>query len=192
MSPTLKKHSVLLRLLPFVSLIAIIVLWNMFFGTLSVWAALLGVGGGLLLWSFMEYTMHRFAFHHLFGPTEGKELPLHLKHHEEPTFPSYNLTPLHFSIPFTLVVWGLLRLAVGSWQRTTPIVVGAVAGYLTYELLHYAIHMRSTSGGILFRVLRRNHFIHHFKANDSCYGVTNPLWDFIFRTLPQTRRQIQF
>ena len=36
--------------------------------------------------------------------------------------------------------------------------------------------------------LREQHMRHHFQDHRFGYGVSSPLWDVVFRTLPRTRR----
>ena len=58
---------------------------------------------------------------------------------------------------------------------------GLLVGYLCYDLGHYAWHNAPCRRG-LPRFLKRYHLAHHFKDQDSRYGVSQPLWDVIFRS----------
>jgi sterol desaturase/sphingolipid hydroxylase (fatty acid hydroxylase superfamily) len=54
-------------------------------------------------------------------------------------------------------------------------------GYLAYDMLHYAIHrgvMKSRIGAYL----RKHHLQHHYAVPERNFGVSSPLWDFVFRT----------
>ena len=127
---------------------------------------------GLLLWTILEYLMHRFAFHG-FAP--------HYDHHAEPTQESYLLAPLWLSMSMAAALWLLLALATGSFSRAAAVMAGVIAGYLLYEAVHLRIH-RPVSGGPVLRALRRYHFYHHFADDRVCYGVTSPLWDVVLGT----------
>jgi sterol desaturase/sphingolipid hydroxylase (fatty acid hydroxylase superfamily) len=35
--------------------------------------------------------------------------------------------------------------------------------------------------------LRKHHYLHHFKTPEARYGVSTPLWDMVFGTLPRDR-----
>ena len=35
------------------------------------------------------------------------------------------------------------------------------------------------------KYLRRHHMLHHFKDHDLYFGVSTPLWDFVFGTVPK-------
>jgi sterol desaturase/sphingolipid hydroxylase (fatty acid hydroxylase superfamily) len=64
---------------------------------------------------------------------------------------------------------------------------GLVAGYLWYDLTHYAVHHLSqrTAFG---KLQRRNHLVHHFAQPNARFGVTTPLWDICFGTYPATTK----
>ena len=54
-------------------------------------------------------------------------------------------------------------------------------GFLYYEYVHYRVHITAGNAGLLARQ-RRTHFHHHFANPEQCFGVTTPLWDYVFRT----------
>ena len=131
---------------------------------------------GVAIWTLIEYLMHRLAFHG-FAP--------HTEHHLNPTDRKYILAPLWLSTSGACTVFGILWLSTGSWKAAVSIVSGVIAGYLTYELIHLRIHS-GKRGGRLLRALRKYHYYHHFASERVCYGVTSPLWDIIFRSLPRS------
>jgi sterol desaturase/sphingolipid hydroxylase (fatty acid hydroxylase superfamily) len=56
-----------------------------------------------------------------------------------------------------------------------------MAGYLVYDMTHYATHhlpMRSRYA----KFLKRYHMAHHYKSPDALYGVSSPVWDRVFGT----------
>jgi sterol desaturase/sphingolipid hydroxylase (fatty acid hydroxylase superfamily) len=123
----------------------------------------------------IEYLLHRFAFHG-FAP--------HYQHHEDPTDPTHILAPLQLSLPVLAALFILLWQLAGQALVAALIVAGVLAGYLVYESLHLRIHS-TQPGGWLLRALRKQHFYHHFADHSSCYGVTSPVWDLVFRTRPK-------
>ncbi|MCC7353073.1 MAG: sterol desaturase family protein, partial [Anaerolineae bacterium] len=60
---------------------------------------------------------------------------------------------------------------------------GFGAGYVMYDMLHYATHHLPMRWGIL-KYLKRHHMQHHFKSPEQRFGVTMPLWDIVFGTMP--------
>ena len=61
------------------------------------------------------------------------------------------------------------------------LLAGFALGYLAYDLIHYRVHAYEADSGV-FKWLRRYHFQHHFSVPDRQFGVSTPIWDYIFRT----------
>ena len=78
--------------------------------------------------------------------------------------------------------------AVYNHKRTSAWFAGTVAGYVWYDLTHYYLHHAAptTAAG---KWLRKYHLVHHFQTPDRRYGITTPIWDFVFRTYPRDRYQ---
>jgi sterol desaturase/sphingolipid hydroxylase (fatty acid hydroxylase superfamily) len=150
-------------------LVAAALIWNYDQPTL-VWVTCLALG--FFLWTAVEYAMHRLVLHRL-AP--------HYQHHEEPDTLAYIFAPLWLSGVSAGVLFVLLGLAAGSFQRGALIEAATVSGYLIYEALHVRMHSPA-AGGPLLRALRKHHFYHHFGDDTRCYGVTTPIWDYVFRT----------
>ena len=58
---------------------------------------------------------------------------------------------------------------------------GFLIGYLGYDYTHYATHFVRPKTRI-GKGLRKRHLQHHFACPDRWYGVSSPLWDYVFRT----------
>jgi sterol desaturase/sphingolipid hydroxylase (fatty acid hydroxylase superfamily) len=158
----------------YVPLVAAAMVWNRS-SSPAVWVACLAIG--LALWTAVEYLMHRWVLHRL-AP--------HYQHHEQPEALEYIFAPLWLSGVSAVVLWALLALAAGSWQLAALVMAGTVSGYLFYEALHVRMHS-AAAGGPLLRTLRKHHFYHHFADDTRCYGVTTPVWDYVFGTIPFQR-----
>ncbi len=175
-----------------------------------LWLSPLSLGGsalyfaiGLLIWTFIEYLLHRFAFH---APDEVMrethqisagleldqavipELPtfrhvvyfiFHGVHHEYPSDSLRLVMPPIASLPMGLVAWVIFSVIFGG--NMIPAFAGSLVGYLVYDTTHFVLHHRSvpTAFG---KVIKRAHMRHHFLDPDEDYGVSSPLWDIIFRT----------
>lgn len=146
-----------------------------------------GLGGGLLCWTLLEYALHRWVFH--FEPDPRSELQrdllflVHGVHHDWPYDADRLVMPPVVAVVVALLVGVPLRAVLGAtWF--TPVFGGLVAGYLWYDLTHYATH-HHRSRTAFGQMQRRNHLTHHFRNPDRLFGVTTPLWDFVFRTLPR-------
>ncbi|HEY3129702.1 MAG TPA: sterol desaturase family protein [Acidobacteriota bacterium] len=138
---------------------------------------------GLLIWTLIEYCMHRFLFHWKIRNRKLKNLlwHLHIGHHAEPRDPEQILVPPSMSIPISGVLLGGLYLVLGSLFWAIGVIVGTWIGFLYYESVHYRLHRSAAEEGLL-HYQRRRHFYHHFVDGETCFGVTSPLWDFVFGT----------
>jgi sterol desaturase/sphingolipid hydroxylase (fatty acid hydroxylase superfamily) len=137
--------------------------------------------GGVLIWSLVEYTMHRWVFHYEPKSTWGKRLHfmLHGVHHDYPNDSSRLVMPPAVSLPLAVIFYALFVLLFG---RFAPgVFTGLLAGYLFYDTLHYATHHFSMKHGV-WLWLKKYHLRHHYQDDDVGFGVTSPLWDNIFAT----------
>ena len=156
-------------------------LWRALANGLSEVTILVCYGSGLLVWSLLEYVAHRGSFHH--EPTTRWQVAyaylVHGVHHAYPDDSRRWMMPLVVTIPIACVVFLLFRLVLGA--SGGAVFAGFVHGYLIYDLLHYFIH-RGPMPTRVGRFLRRYHLAHHYKSPDRHFGVSSPLWDFVFRT----------
>lgn len=177
----------------------ILVVWvpitiALFLGGLGVWGAFgrlallpaLGYAvGGLVFWTWVEYTLHRFAFHYKPRSAFGRRLHFlaHGVHHLDPWDPTRLVFPPLAGIVIIAAIFGLVWL-VFPLAVTMAWMAGMLVGYITYDMTHYYTHHgRPTSRWGKF--LKTYHLAHHHKDWDAMYGVSSPLWDIIFRTTPK-------
>jgi sterol desaturase/sphingolipid hydroxylase (fatty acid hydroxylase superfamily) len=141
------------------------------------------MAGGLLVWTLIEYLLHRFLLH--YRPPAPALLSivekLHLGHHRDPQDEVKITVPVSGSLPIAGGLLVLFRLTAGSWEMAALLMTGSVAGYLYYEAVHFWIHCGSRGGRWLGQ-RRANHFFHHFKDQTRCFGVSTPLWDLVMGT----------
>ncbi|MBU3699627.1 MAG: fatty acid hydroxylase [Candidatus Kapabacteria bacterium] len=154
--------------------------------TLTWTAAAIAFWVGVVLWSFTEYTLHRWVFHYSPRSAIGQRLHflVHGIHHAYPRDSTRLVMPPLVSVPLAALFWAAFTSAFGAWS--SGIFAGFIVGYLCYDMIHYATHhlpMRSRAG----RYLRRYHMNHHFVDDTTAYGVSNPMWDVIFATTPARR-----
>jgi sterol desaturase/sphingolipid hydroxylase (fatty acid hydroxylase superfamily) len=157
----------------------------------GLWGTLaipLGLAAGLFLWTLAEYVLHRFVFH--FRPRNARQervsFLVHGVHHAQPKDKTRLVMPPAVSIPLALLFFGLfwlvLGVALGAYHWIAPTFAGFLAGYLAYDLIHYATHHIRMRRGV-GKALVRHHMQHHGKLWDKHYGVSSPLWDVVFRTM---------
>ncbi len=138
---------------------------------------------GLIVWTFTEYTVHRYLFHYPAKSKAGQYLVFlfHGIHHDQPDDASRLVMPPVPAIILMGAFYGLFSLLVPALYFEA-FMAFFVIGYLCYDYIHYATHhfpMKSKVG----RYLRKFHLRHHHAKEESKYGVSNPLWDYVFGTV---------
>ena len=177
---------------PFVFYIAVLSLLHaaVFRSGASSWyGAVALICAGLLTWGLYVYAVHRWVLHRE-PRAEGFNLPgnlTHLRHHADPNSLQRLNVQLSESVPvcvvYSLLAWGL----TGSWQAATHLYTGLMAGYFFYEYLDFQAH-HGTSRGRLTRYFRKYHLQHHHYDATVRYGVTSPLFDYLFGTFHIEKR----
>ncbi|NVB42281.1 sterol desaturase family protein [Pseudenhygromyxa sp. WMMC2535] len=166
-----------------------IVLWVLYLSATSTSLSAGAIVGlvflGVFVWSFAEYWLHRVAFHYQGLPR--LHYIIHGYHHIYPN-DLYRLVmpPGASAVPAGLF-WGLAWLLFG-YEVALPSFAGFAIGYLWYDMTHWWTHAgrARTRWG---RMLRRHHMLHHFKDHEQYFGVSSPLWDYVFGTVPRDGRR---
>jgi sterol desaturase/sphingolipid hydroxylase (fatty acid hydroxylase superfamily) len=140
--------------------------------------------GGLLVWTLTEYLLHRFVFHYEPKTEMGKKLHFlaHGVHHDYPNDSLRLVMPPVISVPLAVLFYALFHLLLGE-TLLPPFFAGFIVGYLFYDMIHYATHhapMKTTSIGLW---VKQHHMRHHYQTDDQFYGVSTPLWDYVFGTM---------
>lgn len=138
--------------------------------------------GGLMSWTFVEYVLHRFVFH-LEGESNFSKrfhFFVHGVHHEDGNDPTRLVMPPLVSAPLALFFYGFFKLVFGP-VLAQPFFAFFVIGYLCYDYIHYYVHFFTPTSRI-GKALKSSHMKHHYVDPDSRFGVSSPLWDFIFGT----------
>lgn len=121
---------------------------------------------GILAWTLAEYWIHRLVFH---GPTRFE--PMHQAHHALPkdmigiaswgTFVGFGAVWILFEASFT---------------------AGFVFGYLAYCTIHVRMHHGNRSRFSRYVNFMFEHHSGHHRGGQGNFGVSSPVWDFVFRT----------
>ncbi|XP_058071726.1 dihydroceramide fatty acyl 2-hydroxylase FAH1 [Magnolia sinica] len=142
---------------------------------------------GILVWTLMEYTLHRFLFHIKTKSYWGNTAHylLHGCHHKHPMDGLRLVFPPAATAILLVPVWFLVKLI--STPSTAPAVFGGgLLGYVMYDVTHYYLHHGQPSSKVP-RDLKRYHLNHHFRIQNKGFGITSSLWDKVFGTLPPTK-----
>ena len=142
---------------------------------------------GLAIWTISEYWLHRKFFHWEPDNAFGRRMHfiIHGVHHDHPNDKLRLVMPPGASIPLAALFFGVFWLIFGT-PTVFPIFGGFIAGYLVYDYTHYYVHHfvpKSEFG----KRLREQHMRHHFQDHRYGFGVSTPLWDAVFGTLPRNR-----
>jgi sterol desaturase/sphingolipid hydroxylase (fatty acid hydroxylase superfamily) len=144
---------------------------------------------GYAFWTLCEYWGHRAVFH--FEPADGVGARLHWMihgvHHDHPNDPKRLVLPPAFSLPLAAGFLGLFYAVLGTpdaWGACA----GFFAGYLLYDMVHFALHHTHPHNPVGKR-LRELHMRHHFEDHERGFGVSAPWWDLVFGTYSKRARR---
>jgi 4-hydroxysphinganine ceramide fatty acyl 2-hydroxylase len=151
----------------------------------SMGQSLLIFGLGVFSWTLLEYILHRFLFHIQLPIRNPRTRDMvngsHLLHHASPRDRNKILVHPLYGLVVSALLYGLLYAVFLSAASAALLLTGIWAGFLYYEAVHYRVHFSLSGSGLVARQ-RRPHFHHHFTNNKECFGVTTPLWDYVFGT----------
>jgi 4-hydroxysphinganine ceramide fatty acyl 2-hydroxylase len=142
---------------------------------------------GILVWTAIEYGLHRFLFHlDDLLPDNRVGITLHFLlhgiHHFTP-MDKYRLVlpPILFLILAT-PFWWVAHQVAPNLAMGYAIGGGTLFGYVAYDCMHYYLH----HGHVMTdhaRNMRTYHMAHHFKNYQLGFGITTKLWDRVLGTL---------
>ena len=137
---------------------------------------------GLFVWTLTEYVLHRFIFHWVPSGKWGERLHFiwHGVHHDYPNDQLRLVLPPSVSVPLATLFYFLFRLFLGT-PSVYPLFSGFILGYLCYDMMHYAMHHLRWNNSVWLKI-KNHHMLHHYQEHDKGFGVSNPLWDYVFKT----------
>jgi len=141
---------------------------------------------GLVTFAFFEYMTHRFLFH--MKPPKNKLMlkaikRLHYDHHLVPEDLKLLFLPLWYSLPNLLILCGIFYLIFSNVMAMIAFSIGLMIMLLAYEWKHYIAHRPIKPKSKFGRWLKKTHILHHFKNENYWFGVSNPLFDYVFGTI---------
>jgi sterol desaturase/sphingolipid hydroxylase (fatty acid hydroxylase superfamily) len=156
--------------------------WNITHTSISVVATVGMFMVGLLFFTWVEYLAHRYIFH---MPTYTKfrekfQYTVHGVHHEFPKDKDRLAMPPLLSITISTVLLLLFRLMMGD--LVFAFLPGFLTGYAAYLSVHYMVHAYQPPKNFL-KYMWINHGTHHYKNGEMVFGVSSPLWDYIYGTM---------
>jgi len=153
-------------------------------GPLDVMERVAWFSAGVVLWTLLEYVLHRWVLHwRACGPV-GRALMdrLHVQHHHDPADQSQVCMPLAFAAPGWALVCAVFILFGGNAHGSLLVTCGIALMMTIYDITHFSAHyMKPTNAWLEW--LKKHHMAHHFSDATRRFGVTSPIWDHVFRTL---------
>jgi sterol desaturase/sphingolipid hydroxylase (fatty acid hydroxylase superfamily) len=144
--------------------------------------ALVCLTSGFVGWTLAEYWIHRGLFHALTAFER-----MHTVHH---------LNPKGW---VGIASWGTFGTFAAIWLAAAALIdvaiastftAGVILGYLTYCIVHVRYHHGDrTKFNRYIAFMWRHHAAHH-RGGKGNFGVTSPLWDFVFGSYRQGREVI--
>ncbi|KAF2199374.1 Inositolphosphorylceramide-B hydroxylase [Delitschia confertaspora ATCC 74209] len=141
---------------------------------------------GLLIWTFVEYILHRFLFHlDEYLPDNRVGITMHFLlhgiHHYLPMDKYRLVMPPTLFIVLATPFWKLAHIVFFyNWHAASTVFSGGIFGYICYDMTHYFLHHKNLPAW--WRQLKKYHLKHHFADYANGFGVSSPLWDYIFHT----------
>jgi cyclopropane-fatty-acyl-phospholipid synthase len=129
--------------------------------------------GGLIVWSFLEYALHRFILH---GVDPFRRW--HAEHHDNPS--ALVGTPTFYSATLFVLLVFVPACALTDFWKGSGLTLGVLIGYLAFGSIHHAVHHWRPRTPWLKR-RKQLHALHH-RLGDRHFGVSTSFWDRIFRT----------
>ena len=159
-----------------------VIVWFLLQAQGNGWGILGLFMSGLFVWTLTEYVLHRFIFHWVPPGKWGERLHFiwHGVHHDYPNDQLRLVLPPSVSVPLATLFYFLFRLLLGT-PSVYPFFSGFILGYLCYDIMHYAMHHLRWNNRVWLKI-KNHHMLHHYQEHDKGFGVSNPLWDYVFNT----------
>ncbi len=184
-NPVLEKLTrthIAVPLVIFFSYASALLYWSITHTSLSAGATVGIFFIGMAAWTWVEYNVHRYLFH-MGADTEQRakvQYTLHGVHHEFPKDKERLAMPPIVSITIATLLLFLFRFLLGDLAFS--FLPGFLVGYAAYLSVHYMIHSFQPPKNFL-KILWVNHSIHHYKNGEEVFGVSSPLWDYVYGTM---------
>lgn len=138
---------------------------------------------GVLYWTFIEYAIHRWAYHTHFKSRIINYFlgSFHMYHHKDMSDRRvYNagFLMVYFMTPAVLSPVLLVTRDPGILASLT---LGLTVSYYFYEWVHFSLHYKEFEGGYL-SYIQKYHFHHHDKSPNKNFGNTSHIWDVLLGT----------
>jgi sterol desaturase/sphingolipid hydroxylase (fatty acid hydroxylase superfamily) len=188
-NPVLEKLSrthISIPIVIFILYSAGLLYWSVTHTSLSPWVCAGMFCLGALVFSWIEYMVHRHIFHMKTYTTlrEKWQYTIHGVHHEFPKDKDRLAMPPLLSVTISTLLLLVLKVFLGD--LVFSFLPGFLVGYAAYLAIHYMVHAYPPPSN-LFKALWVNHSIHHYKDGQVIFGVSSPLWDYVYGTMREKK-----
>lgn len=189
-NPVLEKLSrthISVPLIIFFTYSAALLYWSVTHTSLSIYVSIGMFFLGLLTFTWVEYMVHRHVFHmKTYTAVRAKlQYTMHGVHHEFPKDKDRLAMPPLLSVTISTILLLLLKLVLGEF--VFAFLPGFLVGYAAYLAIHYMVHAYQPPKNFL-KALWVNHSVHHYKDGEVVFGVSSPLWDYIYGTMRERKQ----
>ena len=181
---TLTRTHIAWPLVIFYTMAAALIGWSLYHGFISPVANFYVFIAGLLVFTLVEYVVHRYGYHIDSDNPKVEKLKyaFHGVHHASPKDKKRLAMPPLVSLTIAIVFLMIYKALMGYYGL--PFTAGFVSGYASYLIVHYSVHIFRPPKNFL-KILWVHHAIHHYQEDDRAFGVSSPLWDIVFGTMPR-------
>ena len=160
--------------------------WNITHTSLSAGTTIGLFVLGFIAFTWVEYIVHRYVFHikPISAARAKFQYTVHGIHHEYPKDKDRLAMPPLLSVTISTILLLLFRVVMGDFAFA--FLPGFLVGYAAYLGVHYMVHAFAPPKNF-FRFLWINHGTHHYKNGEMIYGVSSPLWDYIYGTMKEKK-----
>lgn len=138
-----------------------------FIGPTVGWAV--AIVFGIVLWSFLEYSVHRWVLHgDIFSSLEEAHMDHHMRPDDKFGWPSWITIIAELILFGILISFGIVGLGI---------YIGLLLGYMCYVFMHDMTH-----DNLYSRKCVALHESHHYDNSNLNFGVITSFWDRIFNT----------
>jgi sterol desaturase/sphingolipid hydroxylase (fatty acid hydroxylase superfamily) len=188
-NPILEKLSrthIAVPLVIFFSYAAALLYWNVTYTNQSAWVTISMFVAGVIAFTWVEYNVHRYVFHmRTYTQLRAKmQYVMHGVHHEFPKDKDRLAMPPLLSVTIATILLLFFKLILGDFVFS--FLPGFLVGYAAYLAVHYMVHAYPPPKNF-FKILWVNHSIHHYKDGEVVFGVSSPLWDYIYGTMHERK-----
>jgi sterol desaturase/sphingolipid hydroxylase (fatty acid hydroxylase superfamily) len=144
---------------------------------------------GALSFSWVEYMVHRHVFHmKTYTEIRAKmQYTMHGVHHEFPKDKDRLAMPPLLSVTIATILLLVFKVLLG--EMVFSFLPGFLVGYAAYLVIHYMVHAYQPPKNF-FKFLWINHSVHHYKNGEVVFGVSSPLWDYVYGTMREKKQAV--